>query len=216
MLTFPLRASRFHRPNTAQWPVPLRDTQAPAPEHSLQVVKQQGPSEVEGPKCHRVSRALGLSVLPELPQIGTPLCAGGPEDSEVSDYYMDVKEVLSKQRAQTLPPHRPFDCTINLVPQGQTVFPFPAGTKSHGSIYPSSLIPGTYLPVHVTSGESASLLLKEHVVQVCWVLQLLLQNGLYGNLEKSLFCVSTISFLGVVVSQDGLSMEPLRTKVVRS
>ncbi|GAA6075667.1 mucin-5AC-like [Tachysurus ichikawai] len=127
MLTFPLRASRFHRPNTAQWPVPLRDTQAPAPEHSLQVVKQQGPSEVEGPKC---------------------------EPSQFWSFLF--------------------------------CHPPPIG------------------------------LLKEHVVQVCWVLQLLLQNGLYGNLEKSLFCVSTISFLGVVVSQDGLSMEPLRTKVVRS
>ena len=30
--------------------------------------------------------------------------------------YTDLAEVLSKQRATTLPPHRPYDCAIELHP----------------------------------------------------------------------------------------------------
>lgn len=30
--------------------------------------------------------------------------------------YLDLKEVFSKARATSLPPHRPYDCTIDLLP----------------------------------------------------------------------------------------------------
>ncbi len=30
--------------------------------------------------------------------------------------YLDLKEVFSKSRAASLPPHRPYDCAIELVP----------------------------------------------------------------------------------------------------
>lgn len=45
--------------------------------------------------------------------------------------------------------------------------------------------------------------LKDHVL---WVLQLLLQKGLYMKLEKPQFHVSTSSFLGFMVSRDSQSM----------
>lgn len=39
-----------------------------------------------------------------------------PELSRVPPEYADLKEVFSKSRATSLPPHRPYDCVIDLVP----------------------------------------------------------------------------------------------------
>ncbi len=36
--------------------------------------------------------------------------------SNVPEEYLDLKEVFSKSRAASLPPHRPYDCAIELVP----------------------------------------------------------------------------------------------------
>ncbi len=36
--------------------------------------------------------------------------------SNVPKEYLDLKEVFSKSRAASLPPHRPYDCAIELVP----------------------------------------------------------------------------------------------------
>ncbi len=36
--------------------------------------------------------------------------------SNVPEEYLDLKEVFSKSRAASLPPHRPYDCAIHLVP----------------------------------------------------------------------------------------------------
>lgn len=36
--------------------------------------------------------------------------------SNVPEEYLSLKEVFSKSRAASLPPHRPYDCAINLVP----------------------------------------------------------------------------------------------------
>ncbi len=36
--------------------------------------------------------------------------------SNVPEEYVDLKEVFSKSRAASLPPHRPYDCAIELVP----------------------------------------------------------------------------------------------------
>ena len=39
-----------------------------------------------------------------------------PDLSEVPPEYMDLKEVFNKTRASSLPPHRPYDCAIDLLP----------------------------------------------------------------------------------------------------
>uniref|UniRef100_A0AAQ4RF45 Gypsy retrotransposon integrase-like protein 1 n=1 Tax=Gasterosteus aculeatus aculeatus TaxID=481459 RepID=A0AAQ4RF45_GASAC len=39
-----------------------------------------------------------------------------PDMSLVPDAYHDLQEVFSKQKALSLPPHRPYDCAINLTP----------------------------------------------------------------------------------------------------
>ncbi len=36
--------------------------------------------------------------------------------SNVPAEYQDLKEVFSKSRAASLPPHRPYDCAIDLLP----------------------------------------------------------------------------------------------------
>ena len=36
--------------------------------------------------------------------------------STVPACYHDLEEVFSKERAATLPPHRPYDCAIDLLP----------------------------------------------------------------------------------------------------
>ncbi|KAK3517551.1 hypothetical protein QTP70_012622 [Hemibagrus guttatus] len=54
--------------------------------------------------------ASGVS-QPNLPTLEESVdLAGVPED------YWDLQMVFSKHRAQTLPPHRPLDCAINLLP----------------------------------------------------------------------------------------------------
>lgn len=60
-----------------------------------------------------------------------------------------------------------------------------------------------------------SSLFKEDVIQFRRVLQLLLENSLYVKLKKTQSHVKTISFLGFMVSQDGLSMDPLRIRAVK-
>lgn len=49
------------------------------------------------------------STLPEL-EVEFPDLSGVPE------VYMDLKEVFSKTRASSLPPHCPYDCVIDLLP----------------------------------------------------------------------------------------------------
>jgi hypothetical protein len=56
---------------------------------------------------------------------------------------------------------------------------------------------------------------KEHVEHVRKVLQKLQEAGLYVKAEKCEFCVSQTTFLGFVISKDGVSMDPARVKAIR-
>ncbi len=78
-----------------------------------------------GPDCDKSLSAspLGISVSPELLQV-TPgllmttlqLPRTYPEFSRVPLDYADLLEVFSKKNAASLPPHRPYDCAIDLLP----------------------------------------------------------------------------------------------------
>ena len=62
-----------------------------------------------GPTCH----ATCLFPSPSL----QPAESLEPSDlSSVPTEYLDIKEVFSKKRASMLPPHRPYDCGIELLP----------------------------------------------------------------------------------------------------
>ncbi|KAL2080706.1 hypothetical protein ACEWY4_024499 [Coilia grayii] len=49
-------------------------------------------------------------------QLGHLLPEDFPDLSAVPPEYMDLKAVFSKSRATSLPPHRPYDCAIDLLP----------------------------------------------------------------------------------------------------
>ncbi len=78
-----------------------------------------------GPDCDKCLSAspLGISVSPELLQV-TPgllmttlqLPRTYPEFSCVPLDYADLLEVFSKKNPASLPPHRPYDCAIDLLP----------------------------------------------------------------------------------------------------
>lgn len=60
--------------------------------------------------------------------------------SGVLSEYHDFQEVFSKAKATSMPPHRPYDCSIELKPctsppQCSSVFPYRPGTKSHGCLH---------------------------------------------------------------------------------
>ncbi|KAK7938999.1 hypothetical protein WMY93_002325 [Mugilogobius chulae] len=52
-----------------------------------------------------------------LPPAGPPVTPPKPPDlSHVPEEYHDLAEAFSKERALSLPPHRPYDCAIDLLP----------------------------------------------------------------------------------------------------
>jgi hypothetical protein len=55
---------------------------------------------------------------------------------------------------------------------------------------------------------------KEHVEHVRKVLQKLQEAGLYVKAQKCKFCVSQTTFLGFVISKDGVSMDPAKVKAI--
>ena len=64
------------------------------------------------PFCHSnclLQAQLQLNSAPEV-QEDFPDLSGIPLD------YMDLKQVFSKSKASSLPPHRPYDCAIDLLP----------------------------------------------------------------------------------------------------
>ena len=56
--------------------------------------------------------------------------------------------------------------------------------------------------------------LEEHIQHVRQILERLLEHGLYVKLEKCLFHARQVSFLGFVISQQGISMEPDRIATI--
>lgn len=63
-----------------------------------------------------------VSPLPATPEspVSSPLLpsldSDFPDLSKVPSCYLDLKEVFNKSRATALPPHRPYDCCIDLLP----------------------------------------------------------------------------------------------------
>ena len=56
---------------------------------------------------------------------------------------------------------------------------------------------------------------EEHEEETREVLQLLKKNNIWFNQEKSKFIQKEVTFLGVVISEEGLKIEPGKTKAVR-
>ncbi len=56
--------------------------------------------------------------------------------------------------------------------------------------------------------------LQEHVQHVRRVLQRLLENGLFVKAEKCEFHAQSVTFLGYIVSSEGMCMDPDKVKAV--
>jgi hypothetical protein len=57
---------------------------------------------------------------------------------------------------------------------------------------------------------------EEHDEHLCLVLQKLRENQLYAKLNKCEFWLKEISFLGHIISEGGISVDPSKVKVVLS
>ena len=56
--------------------------------------------------------------------------------------------------------------------------------------------------------------LQEHILHVQTILQKLLSAGLYTKFEKCEFHMQKVSFLGFIISSEGISMDPERIRTV--
>ena len=57
--------------------------------------------------------------------------------------------------------------------------------------------------------------LKEHNQLVRWVLQVLRQNQLYLQYEKCIFAQNTIEYLGFIIGNREIRMDPKKVKVIQ-
>ncbi len=67
--------------------------------------------------------------------------------SAVPSEYHDLKQVFSKDRALSLPPHRPYDCAIDLLPGS----PLPS-KKLYNLSKPEKEAMGTYIQDSLSTG----------------------------------------------------------------
>ncbi|KAG1956955.1 retrotransposable element [Pimephales promelas] len=118
--------------------------------------------------------------------------------------YLDLKEVFSKSRAASLPPHRPYDCAIDLLP---AVFQALVNDLLRDMI-------DQFIYVYLDDILIFSSSLQEHVQHVRRVLQRLLENGLFVKAEKCDFHAQSVPFLGYIVSSEGMRMDPEKIKAV--
>ena len=58
--------------------------------------------------------------------------------------------------------------------------------------------------------------IKEHVTHVCTVLQTLRKERLYANMEKCLFGVDKLVFLGFVVSSKGVHVDESKINAIKT
>ncbi|KAK3527895.1 hypothetical protein QTP86_010985 [Hemibagrus guttatus] len=142
---------------------------------------------------------------PDYPGLNPVSLASG----HIPRVYEDFQEVFSRERATRLPEHRAWDCAIDLLPNT---------SPPKGWVYPLSLpeslinevfqnILGKCVIAYIDDILVYSTSLEEHVHHVWAVLSRLQQNHLYIKPEKCEFHRTTITFLGYVISRQGVEMD---------
>uniref|UniRef100_A0A672YRD9 Gypsy retrotransposon integrase-like protein 1 n=1 Tax=Sphaeramia orbicularis TaxID=375764 RepID=A0A672YRD9_9TELE len=223
-------------------------------------------------------------------------CGVGHNDSDflspVPVHYHDLKQVFSKSRATSLPPHRPYDCAIDLRPGScpprgrpcidyrglnditiRNSYPLPLMSSAfellHGArIFTKLDLRNAYHLVRIREGDewktafntpsghyeylvmpfgltNAPAVFQALVNDVLWdmlnkfvfvylddilifspdeethvqhvrqVLHKLLQNQLYVKAEKCEFHQTSVSFLGFIISEGSVQMDPDKISAVR-
>ena len=56
--------------------------------------------------------------------------------------------------------------------------------------------------------------LEDHVIHLRRVFELLREKKLYANLKKCSFCVNTVTFLGYVVSDKGITIDEEKFRAI--
>jgi hypothetical protein len=56
--------------------------------------------------------------------------------------------------------------------------------------------------------------LEDHVMHLRRVFELLREKKLYANLKKCSFCVNSVTFLGYIVSDEGISMDEEKIRAI--
>ncbi|KAI2663109.1 Transposon Tf2-9 polyprotein [Labeo rohita] len=203
----------------------------------------------------------------------------GPEEevdlSRVPDIYHDLHVVFSRSRAVSVPPHRSYDCAIDLfpgsspsrgrlfslsAPEREALEKYLSESLAAGLIRPSSSPAGAgfffvkkkdgslrpcidyrglnditikdregdewkmdfntptghfeylVLPIGLANAPAVfqELINDVHVQHVRRVLQRLLENQLFVKAEKCTFHAQSVSFLGSIISAEGIHMDPAK------
>ena len=93
------------------------------------------------------------------------------------------------------------------------VSPVPPALYSHTSMTVSAtVLIVSPLPIWMIS--SSIPILSEHILHIQTILQKLLSTSLYTKLEKCEFHMEKVSFLGFIISPEGISMDPERIRTV--
>ncbi|KAI3375521.1 hypothetical protein L3Q82_003850 [Scortum barcoo] len=116
-----------------------------------------------------------------------PAHSGYPDLTRVPPCYHDLREVFNKTKAMSLPPHRPWDCSIDLLPGA----PIPKEEENRTDY------------ILIFSPDPAT-----HQLHVHQVLTRLLESKLFVKAEKCEFHASSVSFLGFIVSPSHIKMDP--------
>uniref|UniRef100_A0A8C1CA59 Gypsy retrotransposon integrase-like protein 1 n=1 Tax=Cyprinus carpio carpio TaxID=630221 RepID=A0A8C1CA59_CYPCA len=177
--------------------------------------------------CHTHCLLSALSPV----SVSVPLQEEEADLSRVPACYHDLRTVFSRSRAVSLPPHRPYDCAIDLLPGASPprgrLYSLSAPEREAMEKYLSdSLAAGIIRPSSSPAGAGFFFVKKkddilifsssfqDHVQHVRQVLQRLLENQLFVKAEKCEFHVQSVSFLGHIISVGGIRMDPAKVRAV--
>ncbi|KAI3351499.1 hypothetical protein L3Q82_020355, partial [Scortum barcoo] len=144
--------------------------------------------------------------------------------SKVPPCYHDLKEVFNKAKAMSLPPHREWDCAIDLlpgspIPKARLYSISSSERKAMEEYIETSLRSGIIRPSSSVAGAGFFFVddilifspnLATHQRHVRQVLICLLEDQLYVKAEKCDFHASSVSFLGYVITANNISMDPAK------
>ncbi|KAI3368434.1 hypothetical protein L3Q82_025448 [Scortum barcoo] len=136
--------------------------------------------------------------------------------SGVPPAYHDLQEVFNKDKALSLPPHRPYDCAIELLPDA----PLPS-SRLYNLTRPEQEAMEGYINDSMAAGiirPSTSPVgagnLPDHQLHVRQVLQRLLENRLFVKKEKCEFHASQVDFLGFIIKEGCVQADPAKVRAV--
>ncbi|KAI3376026.1 hypothetical protein L3Q82_016558, partial [Scortum barcoo] len=133
-----------------------------------------------------------------------PAHSGYPDLTRVPPCYHDLREVFNKTKAMSLPPHRPWDCSIDLLTRSSH-----SQRRRKQNRYPLPLISSAFeLLQQARVFTKLDLRNAYHLLHVHQVLTRLLESKLFVKAEKCEFHASSVSFLGFIVSPSHIKMDP--------